>query len=100
MSLDVIRFQDDDEGYLAWIDANPRGFVVNCEPHPSPNNMVLHRASCMHITVPGENMEHWTHQYIKVCSPKNGLLMKWCRDVVGSEPTRCSTCSPLAGGSG
>jgi hypothetical protein len=64
----ITRFQNDDDGYLAWIDEHPTGFVVNCAPNPSTDYLVLHRASCMHITVPGDNMEHWTHEYIKVCA--------------------------------
>jgi hypothetical protein len=29
---DIVRFERDDEGYLAWIDAHPTDFVINCAP--------------------------------------------------------------------
>ena len=95
---EIVRFERDDEGYLAWLAANPSGFVINCSPNPSPDYVVLHRASCMHISVPGDNMEHWTHQYIKVCAPKNGLLVRWCEESVGVKPSRCQACRPMSPG--
>ena len=97
MDDQIVRFDHDDEGYLAWLTANPTGFVINCSPTPSTDYLVLHRASCMHISVPSDAMEHWTYQYIKVCSPRNGPLLRWCEDEVGGRPSRCSTCVPLAG---
>ena len=77
MSEDIVRFERDDEGYLAWLAANPTGFVVNCAPNPSTDYLVLHRASCMHISVLGTNMEHWTHEYI------NGALRGTARCSAG-----------------
>ena len=98
MSEDIVRFERDDEGYLAWLAANPSGFVINCAPNPSTDYLVLHRASCMHISVSGTNMEHWTHEYIKVCAPRNGALLRWGEEEVGGRPTKCQTCAPLSPG--
>ena len=85
---------------MRWIEVHPRGFVVNCEPAPSTRYLVLHRGDCLHISVKSSNMEHWTHDYIKVCAQRNGPLLRWCQEVAGGRPTSCSTCSPLSPGKG
>lgn len=59
---------------------------------------MLHRADCFHIAVLGDNMEHWTHDYIKICAPKNGLLIRWAEETVGEKPTECTRCTPLSPG--
>ena len=38
----MIRFSDDDLGYLAWIAAHPDGFVLNVRYPPDPHCVVLH----------------------------------------------------------
>jgi hypothetical protein len=96
MSSGVTMFDHDDDGYLRWIAEHPRGFVINCEPSPSTAYLVLHRADCLHISVEGSNMEHWTHIYIKACAERNGALLRWCQEVAGGRPTTCGTCAPLA----
>jgi hypothetical protein len=39
----TLLFCDDDTGYLAWVAAEPDGFVLNHEVHPRPSYLVLHR---------------------------------------------------------
>src|SRR5215213_3150476 len=39
-------FEDDDVGYLAWIDDHQHGFVVNTYRKPDPLYLILHRATC------------------------------------------------------
>ena len=46
----MIRFKDDDLGYLAWIAAHPNGFVLNVRFPPDFYCVVLHRASCTSIS--------------------------------------------------
>ncbi|MBA3690131.1 MAG: hypothetical protein H0W82_01810 [Actinobacteria bacterium] len=81
---------------MRWIEVHPRGFVINCEPRPSMGYLVLHRADCLHISVKGSNMEHWTYQYIKVSAERNGPLLQWRQEVAGGRPTMCSTCTPVS----
>src|SRR3954452_6333730 len=45
----VAKFQDDDSGYRSWIRAYPSGYVLNCERHPSPNYLIVHRADCASV---------------------------------------------------
>jgi hypothetical protein len=89
-------FQDDDRGYVDWLATHPQGFVINCYPNPSADYLMLHRAACTTISELGPNMEHWTHDYIKVCGETRGAALRWCRDYVGSEPSACQVCYPLS----
>jgi len=91
--MSMRRFEDDDTGYLAWVQGHPDGFVVNCERRPSPAYLVLHRAECAHITratQPGR----WTADYIKVCAPKLAELEGWARTEVGGQLQPCHWCVP------
>ena len=38
----------DDAAYLAWLDANPNGYVINAEPG-GRGYVLLHRATCTHM---------------------------------------------------
>jgi hypothetical protein len=62
-----VRFVDNDEGYVSWLEAHRDGYVVNCHRHPQPTYLVLHRATCTWINPP--KFTNWTTVgYIKVCS--------------------------------
>ena len=37
MAVEVELFADDDQGYLAWLDQNPDGHVLNCHKRPYPD---------------------------------------------------------------
>ena len=39
------NFEDDDAGYLAWIEGHQDGFVLNTYRKPDPRYLYLHRAS-------------------------------------------------------
>ena len=43
-------FIDDDRSYQDWLQGHPNGFVVNTSKNPSPEYMILHRATCARIT--------------------------------------------------
>lgn len=90
------RFDHDDEGYLRWISAHPAGLVINCYATPSTDYLILHRASCSSISVRQVDKEHWTHDYIKVCSEDRGETLVWCYSEAGGAPASCQLCDPLA----
>lgn len=85
--------EHDDPNYLAWLDANPEGFVANI-PHPhTPYDsfqVVLHRASCPDARNPGKSGKLTSNTQWKVCdlsldSVKQGALrytkmtLKYCQ---------------------
>jgi hypothetical protein len=88
----LVAFVDDDAGYLAWVAANPTGFVVNTTRSPHRDYLMLHRASCRHIS--GDQGKRWTDQYVKVCGPSTALLEEWAAEEVGGEALPCGWCQP------
>ncbi len=88
------RFNDDDDGYLRWIETHPRGYVINTSPRPSADYVILHRASCGTITGTPSSGDSWTGIYMKVCDTDKQRLVGWSRASVGSEPQLCRLCHP------
>src|SRR5581483_4125612 len=46
----VFVFHDDDDGYLAWLASNARGWLVDANAALGRDDLVLHRASCWTVT--------------------------------------------------
>jgi hypothetical protein len=90
----VRRFEDDDTGYLAWVEIHPRGFVVNSFRKPVPSYLVLHRATCGTITGAPARGKSWTREPIKVCSETRSDLDMWARDSAGGPLQSCGLCKP------
>lgn len=84
-------FQDDDEGYRAWLWSNLNGFIVNAQRGSNPGEPILHKATCDTIT-PTPDKE-WTREYIKVCSTDRYELDAWAREQ-GRRLTVCTACNP------
>lgn len=87
-----VEFHQDDSGYLAWLRANPTGYVVNCGAEPRADYVVLHRAACHTISGEPTRGEHWTWDYMKVCAELEVELGLWARSRVGVLPARCGVC--------
>jgi hypothetical protein len=88
-------FEEDDAGYLTWIDGHQRGFVVNTFRQPDPQYLVLHRASCGTIRGTPACGKRWTTgDYIKACSETRADLDHWARQNVGGELHPCGLCRP------
>ena len=66
----------DDSDYLAWLDANPEGFVANV-PHPhTPYDtfpVVMHHASCPDTRNRGQGGKLTSNTQWKVCSLSQDL---------------------------
>jgi hypothetical protein len=86
-------FVDDDEGYRAWVAQHPDGFVLNTDRTPSPSNLVLHKATCTHITRLRPPLS-WTETASKVCALSAAELEQWARTTVGGTVRRCRSCTP------
>jgi hypothetical protein len=88
-------FEDDDAGYLAWVDGHQHGFVVNTSRKPDPDYLYLHRASCGTIRGKPARGERWTTgDLIKVCAETRGELEQWARQIAGGELHPCGLCRP------
>ncbi len=75
----------DDSAYLAWLAANPDGYVINAEPG-GRGYVLLHCAVCTH-------MSKWPPfigpTYIKVCSDSAAELDAWALQHRGAAAPRC-----------
>ncbi len=94
----MIEFLDDDEGYLAWIAANPNGFVLNVRRMADPDYVVLHRANCGSIsTDKREPGAYTTRDYRKICAASVAELQRAAKREGrsdGSFSKRCGLCRP------
>jgi hypothetical protein len=88
------RFVDDDAGYVAWLEAHPRGYVLNTFSHMSSSYLVLHRATCGTVNRPLAKGREWTHQYGKACSDDHAELAEWALRETGKSVHGCGTCGP------
>jgi hypothetical protein len=86
-------FIDDDDGYLRWLAEHPAGYVVNSYRRPCSTYLVLHRASCPHISTAART--NWTTTgYIKICAAHRERLATWARQETGEGPKGCGVCKP------
>jgi hypothetical protein len=71
-----------DAGYLAWLEANRAGFVINAYRNPTSGYLMLHRANCRTIS---EGDKSWTRDYTKVSlHPRSASLRgRVARSAVG-----------------
>lgn len=83
-------FRDDDNGYLAWLSANPASYVLNAERSLNPRNLVLHRATCRTINGTPTRGARWTADYVKVCGGRQTL--EGCARDLGGEARPCGPC--------
>jgi hypothetical protein len=67
--------EDNDAGYLAWVEGHQHGFVVNSYRKPDPRYLTLHRASCGTIGGKPTVRKNWTTGvYMKVCAETRAEL--------------------------
>src|SRR4051812_48959940 len=90
----LVQFVNDDRGYLRWVVVNPSGFVVNSNRVPASNYLILHRATCKHITNP-ERTNWTTTGYIKTCSTDLAALDNWADRTTGGVLSPCGHCKPV-----
>jgi hypothetical protein len=94
----MIRFENDDLGYLTWTAAHPDGFVLNVRRVADPDYVVLHRANCVSISNDKQAPGAFTgREYRKVCVTSATALQDAAkregrRD--GSFSKRCALCRP------
>jgi hypothetical protein len=94
MGMALTVFEHDDTGYAAWLAQHADGFVLNRQAPARARNLVLHRASCRHISQLQLGPGRWTHGKEKRCADDVEELVSWARHVSLAEPTRCSRCKP------
>lgn len=88
------RFVNDETGFLAWKQQHPNGFVVNSEPVPKADYIVLHRTSCGKLKTPPTPGGGWTTTYIKTCGEDRQALEEAIKRETTEYPSACKLCHP------
>jgi len=83
----VTRFHDDDDGYLAWLEQHPSGFVSTSDKQKA----MIHAVSCFYLTLKDPVLSYTANP--KMCSQFGGELERWGKEA-GLKVTRCSHCNP------
>lgn len=88
----TIRFKNDEVGYLQWVQANPKGYVVNVdEPNHVAEYPMVHRASHKLISSP-QRSNYTTAQYVKYCGGDLDALERWSLARYGKPLVKCRKC--------
>lgn len=87
----MIEFDNNEQGYLRWINAHPNGYVVNMPKDGRSWPNMLHRASCPHISTAHKN--YTTTSYKKLCSESRAELEVSVRDATNGFQ-ECKHCKP------
>ena len=94
----LIHFDGDDAAYMDWLAHNPNGYVVNVRRRLSDDYVVLHRATCPHISSRPQEAGAYTERgYHKLCGHTLADVQQapvWCGRVSGSFTKRCAHCGP------
>ena len=82
----MVIFQPrNDDAFIAWLDANPNGYVINTE-RSGRGYVMLHRATCNFI-------RKWPPfigpSYVKYCSTSVDQLEDWAVQRTGGPAPRC-----------
>jgi len=95
MKDDVQIYIDDNEGYLCWLEENAMGFIVNSYRHPTPDYLILHKATCGTIRHATRGEGNWTNTgFIKICSLDKTKLSEWAESQVRGDLKPCQICKP------
>lgn len=89
-------FEKQEAAYRDWLHAHSQGFVLNTHTKLSPGYMVLHRATCRHVTEYVGNATEGgftERKYRKVCSDAVSSIRDWVRGHGGTLKS-CSHCKP------
>lgn len=89
----VLWFDNDEAGYLHWIESNPRGFVANVDrARAFPRYPMAHVA--MHRLMSSPKIGNFTTgEYVKFCSLSLGELQNFAETHYRRALSRCSVCA-------
>lgn len=71
------HFENDDGQYVAWLDENPNGYVLN----DFPGERILHRAACTHLRRDSDSGRRTV--YAKVCCDSRDCILSTIRSSFG-----------------
>lgn len=75
------RIKNDDEGYEAWRENHPNGFILNFFGGSDPSYNPIHRASCPPLSRPSDQGRRTVYE--KVCCIDLNELEKQADELLG-----------------
>ena len=95
----VQEFVGDDKAYQQWLTAHPNGYVVNTNKGVNQNYMVLHKATCSHVSNFDSRKDGAFTQrdFMKACASDIEHLRNWAKAhgrADGSFSGTCGVCRP------
>lgn len=82
-------FRNDDEGYLAWVDSHPNGFIVNVDLAQNVSNYPMVHSTAHKLLTSSKIGGFTTGDYEKICSDDLAELEEWSRMNHGKRLTFC-----------
>jgi hypothetical protein len=77
------KFENDENGYLAWVQGHPDGYIVNIDdPQVTPQYPMVHAASHKSLSSSART-NYTTGRYFKVCSERLEELEVWAQKKYG-----------------
>ena len=94
------EYRDDDEGYRAWMQRHPGGYVINIQRSHNPTDAHLHNADCRTLTDQLDRDVSLTGPYVKICGETLTEVEEWAAKSVGESIQPCGTCRDSGAGGG
>ncbi|MBT3368241.1 MAG: hypothetical protein HN416_13895 [Nitrospina sp.] len=94
--MSAIIFQNNEKGYISWINKHKSGFVLNIGKDNNPEYRVLHSASCGSIIAYHEGKEddmHTGRGYIKICAKTLKEINEWVKNYGGATKPKSHRCT-------
>ena len=82
-------FRNDDEGYRAWVDGHPNGFIVNVDLAQNVPNYPMVHSTAHKLLTSSKIGGFTTGDYEKICSDDLAELEEWSRKNHGKRLTFC-----------
>ncbi|HZV56347.1 MAG TPA: hypothetical protein VFF89_01620 [Sphingobium sp.] len=88
----VELFDNDEDGYLKWVQANPNGFVANVDRAGTVTHYPMVHAAT-HGSMSSPKIGNFTTgDYVKFCCADLDALERYSEAKFGRPLTRCSHC--------
>ena len=84
----VERFENDEDSYLTWAEANPLGYILNVEKTDYKSRYPMVHA-VRHALWASKRESFTRGDYIKVCSGSLEELEQWAQGNYGRQLTHC-----------
>ena len=88
----VELFDNDETGYLKWVQSNPHGFVANVDRAGRVPQYPMVHATTHGSMFSAKIGNFTTGDYVKFCSTDLDALEQYSQTKFGRSLTRCSIC--------